>query len=72
MRDVSLLSCDLCRAKEGKRILATLDESAYSPDFTGENISIGAGHPIIWKHCVSRCPALHVTPGRALYKECTT
>lgn len=45
--------------KQGMTILATVDESTYSPDFRGEDISMGKDHPMIWKHCVGK--------GRALY-----
>ena len=45
--------------KSGKTILATLDESTYSPLFFGEDISMGEDHPIVWKQCVGS--------GRALY-----
>lgn len=45
--------------KEGKQILATLDESTYSPRFFDEDIRMGEDHPIIWKHCPGQ--------GRAFY-----
>ena len=45
--------------KKGMQVLATLDESTYSPNFSGEDLSMGADHPIIWKHCLGE--------GRALY-----
>ncbi len=44
---------------KGMQVLATLDESTYTPDFRGKDISMGADHPIIWKHCLGK--------GRALY-----
>ena len=35
------------------RVLATLDESTYAPgSFFGKAMSMGADHPVIWKHCV--------------------
>jgi type 1 glutamine amidotransferase len=43
----------------GVKVLATLDERTYSPKMFGKDISMGADHPIIWKHCVGK--------GRALY-----
>ena len=44
----------------GATILATLDESTYTPvDHTGDNIGMGKDHPVIWKHCLKN--------GRALY-----
>ncbi len=34
-------------------VLATVDESTYSPgSFFGEDLAMGADHPIIWKHCI--------------------
>ncbi len=45
--------------KKGKTILATLDESTYSPKFFGKDIRMGADHPIVWKQCIGS--------GRALY-----
>jgi type 1 glutamine amidotransferase len=50
------------RAK-GYRVLATVDESTYSPRlrFLGadRDLRMGADHPVIWSHCVGR--------GRAFY-----
>lgn len=47
----------------GRRILATVDESTYSPrlEFLGvdRDLRMGADHPVIWSHCVGR--------GRAFY-----
>jgi hypothetical protein len=46
--------------KSGMTILATLDETTYSPvDHFGDDIGMGKDHPIIWKHCLKQ--------GRALY-----
>ncbi len=45
--------------KHGKRILATLDESTYSPRFFKKDIRMGDDHPIVWKHCLEK--------GRAFY-----
>jgi type 1 glutamine amidotransferase len=39
------------RAK-GVKVLATLDERTYRPKMFWKDISMGADHPIIWKHCV--------------------
>lgn len=36
----------------GVHVLATLDESTYSPKVFGKSIAMGADHPIIWKHCI--------------------
>jgi hypothetical protein len=50
------------RAK-GYRVLATVDESTYSPrlEFLGadRDLRMGADHPVIWSHCVGK--------GRAFY-----
>jgi len=47
------------RAK-GYNILATLDESTYSPKgMMDQDLAMGADHPMIWWHCESR--------GRAFY-----
>ena len=56
---------------KGIQILATLDESTYSPDFRGKDISMGEDHPIIWKHCVGQGRALYSAPGHTAesYKE---
>lgn len=35
-------------------VLATLDERTYRPRFGGKDVAMGADHPIIWSHCVSR------------------
>ena len=43
----------------GVTVLATLDENTYSPTMFGKDVSMGADHPIIWKHCVGK--------GRAFY-----
>jgi type 1 glutamine amidotransferase len=34
-------------------ILASLDESSYSPMALGKSMRMGADHPIIWRHCVN-------------------
>ena len=44
---------------EGVNVLATLDERTYRPRMFWKDISMGADHPIIWKHCVGK--------GRAFY-----
>lgn len=46
--------------RDGVQVLATLDESTYSPvGFGGQDLKMGADHPIVWWHCQGR--------GRALY-----
>jgi len=37
---------------QGVKVLATLDERTYHPKMFWMDISMGADHPIIWKHCV--------------------
>ena len=44
---------------KGMKVLATLDERTYRPKMLWQDISMGAYHPVIWKHCVGR--------GRAFY-----
>jgi hypothetical protein len=47
----------------GYRILATVDESSYSPRLKmfgmNRDLAMGSDHPVIWSHCVGK--------GRALY-----
>ena len=38
----------------GVKVLATLDERTYRPKMFWKDISMGADHPIIWKHCVGK------------------
>ena len=52
-------SYDESPRKHGKTILATLDESTYSPLFFGKDVRMGKDHPIVWKQCIGS--------GRALY-----
>jgi uncharacterized protein len=48
------------RNKPGTTVLATLDETSYSPKGPfGQNIRMGKDHPIIWTHCIGK--------GRSLY-----
>ena len=48
---------------EGVEVLATLDESTYSPRmkflFMDRDITMGEDHPVVWAHCIGR--------GRAVY-----
>jgi uncharacterized protein len=39
---------------KGVKVLATLDERTYHPKMLWKDISMGADHPIIWKHCVGK------------------
>ena len=43
----------------GATVLATVDESTYRPRMAWKNISMGADHPVVWKHAVGK--------GRAFY-----
>ncbi len=45
----------------GATVLATIDESTYSPMFFKEDIAMGEDHPVIWKRCINQ--------GRALYSS---
>lgn len=44
---------------KGYTILTTVDESTYNPDFRGQDLRMGADHPMVWKHCPGK--------GRAIY-----
>ena len=46
--------------KDGVQVLVTLDESTYSPvGLAGQELKMGADHPIVWAHCEGK--------GRVLY-----
>jgi type 1 glutamine amidotransferase len=36
----------------GSHILATLDETTYSPVFMGKSVAMGSDHPIAWSRCI--------------------
>ena len=38
----------------GVKVLATLDESTYSPKMLWKDVGMGRDHPIVWKHCVGK------------------
>lgn len=38
----------------GANILLTLDESTYKPDGMGQNLRMGADHPIAWTNCIGK------------------
>ena len=44
---------------QGYRVLTTIDENTYIPDFRGRDLRMGKDHPLIWKHCPGQ--------GRAFY-----
>jgi type 1 glutamine amidotransferase len=52
-------SFDRSPRRPGVTILATLDETSYSPRYFDKDISMGTDHPIVWKQCPGR--------GRAVY-----
>jgi type 1 glutamine amidotransferase len=51
----------------GTRVLATLDESTYSPRmkllWMDEDLAMGEDHPIIWTHCIGRGASLYSALG---------
>jgi uncharacterized protein len=56
----------------GVTILATLDETTYSPiGMFGQKLAMGKDHPIIWSHCVGTGRALYSALGHqaAAYAE---
>lgn len=59
----------------GYEVLATLDESSYSPRmkiaFFDRDLAMGDDHPIIWTHCIGRGRALYSALGHqaAAYAE---
>ncbi len=58
--------------KPGVNILATLDESTYSPKgMFGQDLVMGKDHPIIWWHCVGKGRVLYSALGHtaASYSE---
>ena len=45
-------------------VLATLDESTYSPKgMFGQELAMGKDHPIAWSHCVGKGRAFYAAPG---------
>lgn len=49
----------------GLHVLATLDETTYEPKMFFKDITMGADHPIIWKHCVGNGRAFYSALGHA-------
>ena len=49
----------------GFKIIATLDESTYSPKMFFKDVSMGADHPVIWKHCVGKGRVFYSALGHA-------
>lgn len=38
---------------QGARVLASIDESSYKAKAFGQDLSMGAEHPVIWAHCIN-------------------
>ena len=36
----------------GANVVLTLDESTYTPDGMGQNLRMGADHPLAWTNCI--------------------
>jgi len=55
----------------GVRVLATLDEKSYQPEFFGQSLRMGDDHPIIWKHCLGNGRVFYSALGHtaASYQE---
>jgi len=50
--------------KPGVNILATLDESTYSPKgIFGQKLEMGKYHPIVWSHCTGKGRVLYTAMG---------
>ncbi len=48
----------------GARVIATLDESTYEPfGRGGQDLRMGADHPIVWTRCVGSGRALYTAIG---------
>jgi type 1 glutamine amidotransferase len=70
-REDEWYSFDRSVRDKGFRVLATLDESTYSPKVYGKSLAMGADHPIIWKHCIKNGRAFYSALGHtaATYSE---
>ena len=53
------------RGQPGFQILATLDERTYHPKMLWKDISMGADHPIVWKHMLGKGRAFYSALGHA-------
>jgi hypothetical protein len=42
------------RGQPGFQILATVDEHTYHPKMLWMDVSMGADHPVVWKHMVGK------------------
>lgn len=59
-------SFDASPRKAGYHVLATLDESTYSPKGPwGQDLVMGKDHPIVWWHCSGKGRALYSAMGHA-------
>ncbi len=55
------------------RVLATIDESTYSPgSFFGKALAMGSDHPMIWKHCAGAGPGVLFGAGAYRGELCRT
>jgi len=59
LRSDEWYSFDKSPRSNGATVLATVDETTYSPRMAVKNIRMGPDHPVVWKHQVGR--------GRAFY-----
>ena len=62
--------------RDGVRILATLDESTYSPELNvlgiyKSDLAMGEDHPIVWSRCIGKGRAFYSAMGHLAdaYKE---
>jgi type 1 glutamine amidotransferase len=65
-------SFDASPRKAGVTVLATIDETSYSPKgLFGESLAMGKDHPIVWSHCVGAGRVLYSAMGHqaAAYRE---
>jgi type 1 glutamine amidotransferase len=53
-REDEWYSFEINPRERGVHVLATLDESTYSPKALWNDLSMGEDHPIIWSHCVDQ------------------
>jgi hypothetical protein len=55
------------RGQPGFEILATVDEHTYHPKMVWMDVSMGADHPVVWKHMVGKggCSIRHSATQRA-------
>jgi type 1 glutamine amidotransferase len=50
--------------KSGAQVVATLDETTYSPEGRGgQNLRMGEDHPIVWTRCIGKGRSLYTAIG---------